>query len=266
MPSTPSTSPLSQKIRALIVDDEPLARSKVRALLQKDPEVVIVDECGDGESAIAAIRKHSPDLVFLDIQMPECDGFEVLQAVGPGHIGSVVFITAHNQHALRAFEFHALDYLLKPFTASRFMETLARAKAQLHTESPEDMKNQILSLLGDIQSPAAYITRMVVKSGSRVVFIKVGEIEWIEAAGNYVTLHVGSANHLIRQTMNDVESRLDPAQFLRIHRSTIVNIESIREMQPLFHGDFAVILKNNTRLTLSRNYRDRIPRDLSSTL
>ena len=258
--SSPRVS--TQKIRTLIVDDEPLAREKIRMFLERDSEIEVIGECVDGVHAVASIEESSPDLVFLDIQMPGKDGFEVLKAVGVDRVAAVIFVTAYDEHALRAFEFHALDYLLKPFAANRFQGALTRAKAQLLTESPEPFKKQLKTLLGSVDGDSRYIRRLVVKTGGRIVFLKVEEIDWIEAAGNYLTLHVGTTSHLIRETMNDLESRIDPAQFIRIHRSTIVNIDRIREMQPLFHGDLTVILMNGTRLMLSRNYKSRLPRHL----
>ncbi len=258
----PSPGISAQRIRTLIVDDEPLARDKIRMFLERDPEIEIIGECVDGVHAVASIEESSPDLVFLDIQMPGKDGFEVLKTVGVDRVAAVIFVTAYDEHALRAFEFHALDYLLKPFAANRFQDALARAKTQLLTEPQEPFKKQLMTLLGSVDGDTRYIRRLVVKTGGRIVFLKMEEIDWIEAAGNYLALHVGTMSHLIRETMNDLESRIDPAQFLRIHRSTIVNIDRIREMQPLFHGDFTVILTNGTRLMLSRNYRSRFPRHL----
>lgn len=255
-----------RKIRALIVDDEPLARDKLRMLLQRDKDVEITGECTDGVAAITAIQKDRPDLVFLDVQMPGADGFEVLQAVGVDQVGALIFVTAYDQHALRAFEFHALDYLMKPFGASRFQEALARAKAQIANQGGDVFHQQLASLLGHITSEPSHLKRLVVKTGGRVVFLRVEEIDWIEAAGNYVTLHVGSASYLIRQTMTALESNLNAQQFIRIHRSTMVNIERVKEMQPLFHGDFTLILNSGTRLTLSRSYKNRIPSDPGSII
>ncbi|HUI63945.1 MAG TPA: LytTR family DNA-binding domain-containing protein [Bacteroidota bacterium] len=265
---TPPPSPEQErrKIRALIVDDEPLARDKLRMLLERDKDVEIMGECIDGVSAISAIQKDRPDLLFLDVQMPGADGFEVLERVGVDQVGALIFVTAYDQHALRAFEFHALDYLLKPFGASRFQDAMARAKSQIYNQGSEVVRQQLISLLGHISSEPKLLKRLVVKTGGRVVFLRVEEIDWIEAAGNYVTLHVGSASHLIRQTMNALEANLNAQQFIRIHRSTIVNIERVKEMQPLFHGDFALILHSGTRLTLSRSYRDRIPDDPGSMI
>lgn len=257
---------IQPKLRAIIADDEPLARERLRACLARDNDIEIVAECADGVEAIEAIDRHRPDLLFLDIEMPGASGFDVLQAVGVDRATGVIFVTAYDQHALRAFEYHAIDYLLKPFSTERFEEALAHAKARLRTEPPDVLKEQLLSLLGDIKGSSSYLKRVVVKTDGRIVLLRVEKIEWIEAAGNYVTLHAGSASYLIRQTMNDIESRLDPKQFLRIHRSTIVNVEFIKEMEPLFHGDLSVHLTNGQRLSLSRNYRDRIPPELGISL
>ena len=239
-----STRVTSQKIRTLIVDDEPLARDKLRMFLERDPEIDIIGECVDGLHAVALIEESSPDLLFLDIQMPGKDGFEVLRTVGVDRVAAVIFVTAYDEHALRAFEYHALDYLLKPFAATRFQDALTRAKAQILSEPAGPFKRQLMTLLGSVGGDSRYMKRLVVKTGGRL------------------TLHVGTASHLIRGTMNDLESQLDPAQFIRIHRSTIVNIDRIKEMQPLFHGDITVILMNSTRLMLSRNYKSRLPRHL----
>jgi two-component system LytT family response regulator len=254
--AVPSKTP--SKIRTLIVDDEPLARDKVRMLLARDGDIEIVGECADGEEAIEAIRKKNPDLLFLDIQMPGPDGFEVLKAVGVERIGAVVFVTAYDQHALRAFEVHALDYLLKPFANKRFKETLQRAKEHLARSHNGLLTDQLQSLLSDLNGGREHLERLVIRSAGRVFFVKVDEIDWIEASGNYVTLHVGRNTHLLRQTMNGIEEQLDKQKFVRIHRSTLVNIERIKELSPLFHGDYVVTLHDGTRLTLSRNYRENL--------
>jgi two-component system LytT family response regulator len=245
-------------IRTLIVDDEPLAREKVRMLLGRDSDVKIIGECASGEEAIEAIRKVRPDLVFLDIQMPGPDGFEVLKTVGAEQVGAVVFVTAYDQHALRAFEVHALDYLLKPFANRRFKETLQRAKEHLGRNHNGMLTHQLQSLLSDLNGGRKYLDRLVIKAAGKVFFVKVDEIDWIEAAGNYVSLHVGRNTHLLRQTMNGIEEQLDRQKFARIHRSALVNIERIKELSPLFHGDYVVTLHDATRLTLSRNYREAL--------
>jgi two-component system LytT family response regulator len=246
-----------RKIQALIVDDERLARKRIRSLLKNERDVEVVGECADGAEALAAIRKQSPDLVFLDVQMPEMDGFQVLQEVGGDRMPAVVFVTAYDKYALRAFEVHALDYLLKPFDEDRFGEALRRAKEQVLGGSNGELHGRLIALIEHLRSGERYVDRLLVKASGRVLFLKTEDIDWIEAAGNYVRLHVGKESHLLRETMNTIETRLDPAHFLRIHRSTIVNLDRIKEMQPWFSGEYVVLLKDGTELRLSRGYRDK---------
>lgn len=247
------------KIRALIVDDEPLARERIRGLLEENPEVDVVGECSGGREAVGAIRALAPDLVFLDVQMAEMDGFAVLDEVGEDRIPAVIFVTAYDQHALRAFEAHALDFLLKPFDRERFERALRRVKDHLQYAAPGALNQRILSLLEDLKRPRpGWVERLALKSGGRVSFLKTEEIDWIEGEGNYARLHVSKQSHLIRETMNQLEAKLDPSRFLRIHRSTIVNTERVKEIQPLFNGAYGVLLKDGTRLTLSRGYRERL--------
>jgi len=245
-------------IRALIVDDEPLARQRLHRLLQDESDVEIVGECADGGEAVAIIRALSPDLVFLDVQMPVLDGFGVLEALGVDGIPAIIFVTAYDRYALRAFEYNALDYLLKPFDRNRFRKALDRARAHLGSEQGREEARQLLGAVEEYKSEGKALERLVVKASGRVFFLRVEEIDWIEAAGNYVRLHVGKEAHLLRDTMSSVETRLDPKRFLRIHRSTIVNIERIQELQPLFHGDYVVILRDGKQLNLSRGYRQRL--------
>ena len=248
----------AMKIRTLIVDDEPLARERLRGLLEAEPDVEIVGECADGQQAVAAIEKESPHLLFLDIQMPELDGFGVLDAVGASRMPAVIFVTAFNQHAIRAFEVHALDYLLKPFDRDRFQTALNRARTHLQRAQTGEFSERLNALLSDMRPETKTTDRLVIKTSGRVIFLKSAEIDWIEAADNYLNLHVGAESHMLRETMNSIETRLDTSQFLRVNRSTIVNVERIKELQPMFHGDYAVILRNGTRLTLSRGYRDKL--------
>jgi two-component system LytT family response regulator len=245
-------------IRTLIVDDEPLARQRLRKLLEAEPDIEVIGECPDGESAVTAIVEHRPDLVFLDVQMPDLDGFGVLEAVGAEEMPTVIFVTAYDHYALRAFEVHALDYLLKPFDRERFDKALGRARAHLGRDRPGEVHEQLQALLADVRPERKASERLVIKSSSRVFFLRVEEIDWIEAAGNYLKLHVGDETHLLRETMNSLEGRLDPDRFLRVHRSTIVNIERVQELQPWFHGDYLVILRDGTQLTLSRSYRQKL--------
>jgi two-component system LytT family response regulator len=243
-------------IRALIVDDEPLARERIRALLREEADVEVVGECADGPSAVAAIQKLSPDLVFLDVQMPGMDGFGVLRALGAGRVPEVIFVTAYDQHAVKAFEAHALDYLLKPFKPARFREALRRAREQLARRRAGALPENLAALLAHLQPQRAYLSRIAVKSGERTVFVKTGEIEYLEAAGNYVVLHAGRENHVVRETLAALEAQLDPKQFVRINRSTLVNVEQIREVQPLFKGEHVVVLRNGRQLPLTRGVRE----------
>ena len=250
------------KIKTLVVDDEPIARERILSLLQLEEDVEVIGECGDGAQAVSAIQHHAPDLVFLDVQMPGLDGFGVIDAVGIDRMPLVIFVTAYDDYAVRAFEVHALDYLLKPFGRERFRETLNHARASLERRRAGDLGRRLLALVNDIKPERAKLERLVVKSGGRVFFLRTDEIDWIEAAGNYVRLHLGEESHLFRETMNRMESRLDARRFVRIHRSRIVNTERIKELQPWFNGEHVVILRNGTRLPLSRGYRDRLQEQL----
>jgi two-component system, LytTR family, response regulator len=259
------------RIKTLVVDDEPLARRNLRVLLEADPEIELVGEAAGGAQALALISEHSPDLVFLDVQMPETDGFGVLERLEAGRLPVVIFVTAFDKYALKAFDFHALDYLLKPFDDSRFEKALARAKRQLAQRELKDLSRRLISLLEDraaphasehegatAEKPARYQTRFLIKSGGRVSFVRADEVDWIEADDYYVKLHVKGRGHLLRETMNDVESRLDPEVFVRIHRSSIVNMERVRELQQMFGGDYSVVLHDGTQLKLSRARRERL--------
>jgi two-component system LytT family response regulator len=247
-----------KKIRTLIVDDEPLARERLAGLLANEPDVEIVAQCRDGEEAVTAIVDHEPDLVFLDVQMPQMNGFEVIEAVGGDRMPLVIFVTAYDQHALRAFQVRALDYLLKPFDRERFNDALERARRQVEREETGDLGRRLLALVKDLRRDQPRAERLVVKSGGLLFFLRADEIDWVEAAGNYVRLHVGTTSHLLRETMNAIESRLDPEKFFRIHRSRIVNMERIQELQPWLNGEYAVLLRTGTRLTLSRGYREKL--------
>ena len=255
------------RTRVLIVDDEPLARERLRTLLQDDPAFEIVGEAADGTTAAESIMALQPDLVFLDVQMPGADGFDVIDAVGADKMPFVVFVTAYDRYALRAFDVHALDYLLKPFDRERFREALGRAQAQIERNANSgDIERRLAAIVQDLKPAKARTDRFVVKSGGRIFFVRTAEIDWIEAAGNYVKLHVGNDSHLIRETMNAVEAKLSPDMFVRIHRCHIVNIEQVRELQPWFNGEYVVFLKNGTRLTLSRGYRERLQDRIGRTI
>ena len=256
---------MPEKIRTLIIDDEPLARRNLRVLLEKDPQIEIVDECRNGREAVKAINALSPDLIFLDIQMPELDGFDVLARVGMEKIQAIIFVTAFDHYALKAFEVHALDYLLKPFDDERFAFALRRAKSQIEAREINRVSKRLLALLEERENQRSenslsggYLTRLMIKASGRVVLLKVGEIDFIEADGNYAKLHVGRKSHLLREKMHDLEGRLDPAKFVRIHRSVIVNLDRIKELHPHFNGDYIVILEDGRQLRLSRTRRENL--------
>jgi two-component system LytT family response regulator len=262
MPKTP----LAKKVRTVIVDDEPLGRERIRTLLAGDAEVEIVGEASDGKAAVASIRKLKPDLLFLDVQMPEMSGFEVLEAIAGAEMPAVIFVTAYDQYAVKAFQVHALDYLLKSFDRERFGQAVQRAKVELARGRERKFDARLMALLEDLQQQHGKPERLVVRSAGRIVFLRVEEIDWIEAADNYVCLHVGRESHLLRGTMGSIEERLDPRKFLRIHRSTIVNLDRVRELAPLFHGDYAVRLRDGTELVLSRGYREKLKEPLGRFL
>ena len=248
----------SPPIRVLLVDDEPLARGMLREMLAGDPHAQIVGESGNGRDALEAIRKESPDLIFLDVQMPELGGFDVLASLGKENIPYVIFVTAYDQYAVRAFEVQALDYLLKPFDQERFDVSWQRAKAQLLRDRNGGVDERILALLEELKSGKNYLERLVVKAAGRIYFVDASEIDWIEAEGNYVSVHSGKKTHLLRETISSLEAQLDPRKFVRIHRSSIIRLDFIQELQPWFHGEYHVILQDGTQLTLSRNHRDKL--------
>jgi two-component system, LytTR family, response regulator len=243
-----------RSIKTLIVDDERLAREKVRALLADDADIEIVGECANGADAIVAVRKQRPDLVFLDVEMPGANGFQVLQRLRGERLPMVVFITAHDEYAVRAFEVEAIDYVMKPFDRKRFTDALRRAKRQMN-EPEEEAEGRILRLLERMLKP---LDHFVVKQRDRTFLLPVPEIDWIEAEGKYVRLHAAGAAHLVRESIGDVEERLDARRFLRIHRGTIVNVKRILEMHRGFGGGIFVVLRDGTKLTMSRRYRTRI--------
>jgi two-component system, LytTR family, response regulator len=249
----------SPRIRVLLVDDEPLARDMLREMLQGDPQVDIVGESCNGREALAAIHAEAPDLIFLDVQMPEVGGFEVLASLKGEKAPYVIFVTAYDQYAVRAFEVQALDYLLKPFDQERFDVSWQRAKAQLRRDrNGGGMDERILALLEELKAGNKYLERLVIKAAGRIYFLETSEIDWIEAEGNYVSVHSGKKSHLLRETISSLESQLDPKKFVRIHRSSIVRLDYIQELQPWFHGEYRVILQDGTQLTLSRNHRDKL--------
>lgn len=248
-------------MRALIVDDEPLARSGVAVRLSQLSDVEIVGECGDGPSAIAKILELSPDVVFLDVQMPGMDGIEVLRALPSEDIPSVIFLTAYEQHALRAFDVHALDYLLKPLDDERFARAVQRARQVRDADAKIQMSERILRLLGE--NLRRYVSRFPVRTGSRIQVVMAEDIDWIAAAGDYVELHCGPRHHLLRETMNSIEQKLDPAKFLRIHRSRIVRLTCVRELHAMENREFLVKLSDGSEHRSSRRYADHLDNWLS---
>ena len=251
-------------IRTLIVDDEPLGRQRIRHLLDQEDDVAVIGECTNGDEAVGAIRRDAPDLVFLDVQMPVLDGFAVVETVGAARMPVVIFVTAYDHYALQAFDVHALDYLLKPFDRERFQKAMTRARVHLRRQGLDALGQRLQDFLAGHQAETGptretnYLKRLAVKTGGQVFFLNVEEIDWIEAAGNYAGLHVKDKTHLIRETMGDLEARLDPERFLRIHRSTIVNRARIKALKLLPNGEYVLKLHDGTRLPSSRSYRDRV--------
>jgi two-component system, LytTR family, response regulator len=252
---------MNRTIRSLIVDDEVLAREGLRTLAERDPDLKIIGECVNGTEAVEAISSKHPDLVFLDIQMPELDGFQVLKRLKVDQFPYIIFVTAYDQYAIRAFEVRALDYLLKPVDEDRFQRAVKRAKEMMQSK---EWRSEITSMLHDlVENKATHLERIVIKENARIFFIKTNEIDWIEAKGNYAMVHAGKKAHLIREAMTSLEHQLDRHKFFRIHRSTIVNIDRIRELQSLFHGDYRITLKDGTRLLMSRRFRDKLKEHLA---
>ena len=261
-------------IRVLIVDDEPLARRGIRVRLERMAGIEVIGECENGDEAVTAIEDLRPDLVFLDVQMPVLDGFGVVEALGPDSMPITIFVTAYNEHALRAFEAHALDYLLKPIDDERFERAVARARLRIEQAQQSELGRRLASVMAEFgaaseripPSPqgrdpaegAAPVRRFVVSSLGRLTVVPAEEVDWVEAAGNYVSVHVGKAIYLLRESMAEMERKLDPERFVRIHRSTIVNIEKVNTLEPYFNREFIVTLRDGTKLKLSRSYRDRL--------
>jgi two-component system, LytTR family, response regulator len=267
MQTTTETAP---PLRALIVDDEPLARDCVRIALAKEPGIEVVAECADGGEAVDAIARLAPDLVFLDVQMPGLDGFGVVEAVGTDRMPAVVFVTAFDEHALRAFEVHAADYVLKPFDDARFGDAVRHARRSVRPG--DEVRRTLDALLREVRGggEASFgggggrpVTRLMVQSGERIRFVRVADVDWFEAAGNYVRIHAGKETHLIRASLSGLASQLDSSSFVRIHRSTVVNVERIREVQPWFGGDYLAILEDGRQLKVSRSYREALLRPMA---
>lgn len=246
-------------MRALIVDDEALARAALSRLLKRDGDITIVGECGDGEAAVKSIRKMKPDVVFLDVQMPEMDGFQVIECVGVEEMPATIFVTAYDKYAMRAFDASAVDYLLKPFLPDRLSRALARARDRWQNRQDKDSAKRLFALL-DNRYPSDYIRRIAVASGGRIVFVAVEEIDWIGAEDNYARLHVGRNVYEVRETLQALMEKLDPGEFLRVHRSTIVNVRRIREVQPWFQGSHIIVLRSGETLRMSRYQKVAVDR------
>ena len=242
----------------MIVDDEPPAREKIKSFLERERDVEIIAVCSDGSEAAAVIRENDPDLIFLDVEMPGLDGLGLIEAIGPDQMPATVFVTAFDRYALAAFDNHAVDYLLKPFDRARFQQTLDQVRVQLEKAESRELAKRLDALLRSLGDSRPYADRLTVKSARGLTFLRTEEIDWVDAAGNYVRLNSDGRTFLMRETMSALEKRLDPARFLRIHRSTIVNIERIAEIRPLQHGEHLVVLDSGQRLTLSRSYRAKL--------
>jgi len=256
-----------EPIRVLVADDEQPARQRLIDLLRRDEQIASVSEAADGQSAVETIQKEDPDVLFLDVQMPELDGLGVIDAIGVEQMPLTVFVTAYDQHAIRAFEANALDYLLKPFSDERFEATMARVKARLDERSMREFGQRVMKMVSVApQSPERRLDRLVVKAGGTTRFIRVIDIDWIEAAGVYVTLHVGGKELLYRAALNDLAEKLDSRRFVRVHRSALINIESIVQLEPISHGEFEAVLKNGSRTRVSRTYRSQLEKRLGQPL
>jgi two-component system LytT family response regulator len=246
----------SERLTTLVVDDEPLARDGLRMLLAEEPTVATVLEANGGREAVTVIRNKRPDLVFLDVQMPEMDGLSVVKEIGADRMPAVVFVTAHDQYAIQAFELNAIDYLLKPFTRARFAQTLFRARMRL--KSADETNRQMMAFLETIASPRRYLQRLAIRSAGKTSFVNLEDVHWIQAAENYVELYTGTGPHLLRVRISTLGASLDPEVFLRVHRSLIVNVHQIKELQPAFHGEYTIVLQSGKRLQSSRTYNEQI--------
>jgi two-component system LytT family response regulator len=252
------------KIRVLIVDDEPLARQRIRLLARDERDLEIIGECSNGADAVIAIKRDPPDLLFLDVQMPEMDGFEMLEKLPRERLPLVVFTTAYDKHAIRAFETHALDYLLKPFQPGRFKTALIRAREHLANQRANSAARGLLDFLAARQISSAsattanFLTRLTIKTGDKVVVIKTGDIDSLESAGNYVAANVGKESHILRETLNALEKQLDPDKFLRVSRCAIVNLDRVKELQPMFKGEHIIVLQNGKRLAMTRGMMRKV--------
>ncbi|HLM55752.1 MAG TPA: LytTR family transcriptional regulator DNA-binding domain-containing protein [Pyrinomonadaceae bacterium] len=244
-------------IRTLIIDDVQLARERLKRCLGEEPGVEVVGECDNGERAVAAIRTLRPDLIFLDVQMPALDGFGVLDALGGERLPAVIFVTAYNEYAIQAFEVNALDYLLKPVDCKRLHKAVERVRSQAAPAPAENLDARFRALIEDIKSPPRHLKRLTIRQTGRTILLPADEIDWVETYGNYLKVHAGRESHLIRGTMQQLEAKLDPEKFVRVHRSALVNIEKVKEIYPRSNGDQDLVLHDGRQLILSRNYRDK---------
>lgn len=243
-------------IRALIVDDEPLARQGLRLLLQNEPDVAVIGECANGAEALNFLQREKPSLMFLDVQMPKIDGFALVAALPPEKAPAIIFVTAYDRHAVKAFEVSAIDYLLKPVKPARFREALQRARQQLESRDATELNRRLQALLEAAKPESIYPSQLSVKNGERTVFVRVSEIDYIEAAANYVVLHVGQQNHILRETLTNLEARLSPKIFLRIHRSFVINMSQVSGVKPAVRGEYVLVLKNGKELPMTRGVRE----------
>ena len=246
------------RIKAIIVDDEPLARERVIQLLSQESDVEIAAACADGLAAISAINEHHPDLIFLDVQMPEVSGFDVLRELDAETMPAVIFVTAYDQYTIQAFDESAVDYLLKPFGEERFRQAVSRARQRLRPESENHYGERLLRLLDHFNLTRGFLERLIVSHNNRMILIPVNDVDWVDTYGNYLKIHTNARTYLLRETMENLASRVDPEKFLRIHRSTLVNLDRIKELQPMFGGQYTIVLHGGTELTLSRNYRKSV--------
>lgn len=274
LPTTKSVNAKTKNIQALIVDDEPLARRTIRDLLAEQSDIHVVGECSNGPDAVTFIQDNRLDLLFLDVQIPGLNGFETLARLEPERIPAIIFVTAFDQYALKAFEVHALDYLLKPFSDQRFREAVQQAKAQIELKEISHVSQSLLNLLGERFQPESEqqnqerkssLTRFMIKTRGRVIFIEASHVDWISADDYFIKLHAGEKTHLLRMSMNDLEKKLDPETFLRIHRSTIVNFDRVQELRQIAGGEYVVVLKTGTELKISRGRRTRLQQILMSS-
>ncbi len=262
----PRPSTFAMKLKLVIADDEPLARERLRELLADEPGVDIVAECATGTETILAIKKQRPDVVLLDVRMPEMDAFEVIRALGKDHLPVIIFVTAHDQFAVRAFEANAADYLLKPFDRDRLRQALQRGRERAKRKAQSHSMAEVLNLLSRLKRSSKLPRRFAIRLGERILVVKPDEIDWIQGAGNYSELHVGGAVHLLRGTLSELEQQLSPNTFIRISRSLIVNVDRIQEIQAKSHGDCVVVLRDGIKLSATRNHREKLLRWLDGTL